>query len=517
MADTALKLVLLGDDRTASKALRGVGREAGQAHGKLDKLKGGAKVAGAAIAGGLLVAGAAAVSFGADSLAAFADADKSQKQLEDAYRRFPKVQDVTIESLRRYNEALQRKGYADADDIASGQAVMAQFKLTGEQIRQATPLVVDWANKTGKDLPGASKTFGKALMGNTRALKDLGIDYKSTGDRGKDFANITKLLEERVGGFSASLPEAEKKQRALQASFGDLQEEVGERLQPAMLGLVDAGQGVLDWLDQNPAVMEGVTAAAGLLGDGLKGIWFVISKFVAPAIAWFLKMQVATINGFADLTEAANNSPLGALVPDDAADKIRAVGEGLWDVANGLESLSKEPKVDTGAEVAKAQVKGLNAEIRGLRGKVVEAKSKGDTKEVDRLRDKIAKLKDKKVDVQANVRKTGINGIRIRDIAHGNIKISAYASGIASAPGGLAWAGESGPELLQIPTGTRVLSNGQSRAMVNQARTGGGGPRTIVQASFTTRPAPPLEFAKWMQAELNKLRKAQGGKFSWDK
>ena len=64
MADTALKLVLLGQDRSASKTLRGVGNEAGRTGGKFAKLGGLAKGAGV----GLLVAGAAAIKFGGDAL-----------------------------------------------------------------------------------------------------------------------------------------------------------------------------------------------------------------------------------------------------------------------------------------------------------------------------------------------------------------------------------------------------------------------------------------------------------------
>lgn len=494
MADQKLKLVLLGEDRSASKSLKGVGNEAGRTHGKLGKLGSGAKVAGLAIAGGLVLAAGAAVKFGGDSLAAFADADKSQKKLEDAYKRFPRVQNVSIDAMRKYNQALQRKTGADADDLAAGQATLAMFKLTGKQIKATSPLLIDYANKTGKSLPDAAKTMGKALLGNTKALKDMGISYKSTGNPAKDYANIMGLLKDKVGGYTDSLPESEKKSKILAASFGDLQESVGEKLQPALLGLMDAGQGVLDWMDKNPAVMEGVTAAGGLVADMFKGLWFVISKWVAPAFAWYLKMQVGLINGFADLTEAANNSPLGALIPDDAADKIRKVGKGLWDVANGLESLGKEPKIDTGAEIAKQEVKGLDKQIKSLKGKQVKAEAKGDTKEVERLAKKIKDLKNKKVDVQANVRKTGINGIRIRDIARGNIKISAYASGIAStAFGGLATLGDGmghSPEMAYLAPGSKVLSTGQTQAAKNQARTrgGGGGDTYLITVSGDTNP-----------------------------
>lgn len=509
--ETALKLVLLGVDRSASKALNGVKKSAKDAHTPMQKLGALGKGAGLLLASGLATAGAAALGFGVDSLKAFADADKSQKQLEDAYRRFPKVQNVSIEALRQYNQELQRKTGADADDIASGQSVLARYKMTGKQLKEMTPLLVDYATRTGRDIPNAASVLGKAMMGSARATKELGVNVKLGKDPAENYAKVMDALKSSVGGYAEKVPDAERKQKILQASFGDLQEAVGEKLQPVLLGLIDAGQGVLDWLDKNPAVMEGATAAAGMLGDALKGIWFVVAKWVAPALAWLIKGQVGVINTTADMVDALNKVPgIGDLIPDDTGDKIRTVGKGIWAIANGLEHLGDEPPIDTGAEVAKVQVKELNREIKGLKGKVVEAKARGDDKEVDRLQRKIKALKGKKVEVQANVKKTGINGIKIRDIARGNIRISAYASGIGSAPGGLAIMGESGPEAVYLPTGSRVLSNAQTRAAANQGTLGGGGAGTIIYAGFSGQNRPAKEFAAYIEDELYKLAKSRG-------
>jgi hypothetical protein len=41
-----------------------------------------------------------------------------------------------------------------------------------------------------------------------------------------------------------------------------------------------------------------------------------------------------------------------------------------------------------------------------------------------------------------------------------------YASGTDFAPGGLSWVGEEGPELINVPTGSQVFSNSQSKKMI---------------------------------------------------
>jgi hypothetical protein len=45
--------------------------------------------------------------------------------------------------------------------------------------------------------------------------------------------------------------------------------------------------------------------------------------------------------------------------------------------------------------------------------------------------------------------------------------IPSYASGTSWHPGGMAWVGEQGPELVAMPRGSQVYSSGQSRQMVS--------------------------------------------------
>jgi DNA-binding phage protein len=216
---------------------------------------------------GFAAAGAAIVHFGANSVKAYAQAQQSQLKLEDAFHRFPKLADTNIESLRGLNSALAQKTKFDDDAYASGQAVLAQFDLTGQQIQQLTPLLGDYAAKTGQELPAAAGTLGKAFLGNTRALKQLGINYKSTGNQALDVANITDLLRQKVGGFA----EKEGKTAAGQAEIwknrlGELQEALGETVLK-----------VANWAVENKGLvltLGGIVGAVAAVRVGTK-LWHV--------------------------------------------------------------------------------------------------------------------------------------------------------------------------------------------------------------------------------------------------
>lgn len=481
MTDVTLRMLLLGEDKTASRAIKGVGTTADQTSGKMKK---GFGVAGAALKGALaadvIAEGARAVAdFGKDSIDAFRTAEQSQRKLQDAFSRFPKMADTNITKLRALNSALQAKTGADDDQLAASQAVLARYKLTGKQIEDMTPLVVDFAKATGRDLPSASTTLGKALAGNTRAMKELGIPFKDTGNSAKNFDQIMGGLREKVGGFAekegATL---DGKLEVLQANFGDLQEKIGEKLLPVVVTLADAGLKLVDWISQNvnwlgplaaglgvaaaafavlnvvmmanPILLivaaigalvggliwayqnvdwfrEGVDAAFKAIGDIARWLW---NNALAPALRLIVQGFAWVVDGLANFLDMLGNIP-GFEWAKGAAVSMRVLAQRSREAADSIEDIP-DPQVET--DNSQQEISNLDRKIKGLKGKIVEAKAKGmdeSSPKVQKLRDKIAALKDKKVTVEANVKKTGVTVIKPINMggAGGGVRISAYAKG----------------------------------------------------------------------------------------
>lgn len=225
-----LVLRLLAEDK-ASAAFKKVGSEVDATGSKYGKF---AKRAATALAA------VGVVKFAKDSVKAYAEAEQSQAKLEQAYRKFPKTANLSIEALREYNSELQTKTKYDDDDTAAMQAHLAMFNLTGQQIKTLTPLVQDLAAAQGIDLASAGDAVGKALMGNAKALKAIGVNFKATGDSAKDYAAIQQILNQQVGGFAENEGKTAAGQAAILANqFGDLQESVGAALVPALQSMVN--------------------------------------------------------------------------------------------------------------------------------------------------------------------------------------------------------------------------------------------------------------------------------------
>jgi hypothetical protein len=261
----------------------------------------------------------AVVAFGVASVKAFADAEKSQARLELAYKKFPALAGTSIDSLRALNQEMQAKVGVDDDALASAQATLAQFQLTGEEIKRLTPLLVDYATVTGQDVTAAASSLGKAFMGNAKALKTIGINFKATGDTAADFETVMAALEEKVGGAGDAFGNTTAGQLArLDAQFGDLQETAGEALVPALQGLVSVATPLAKAAGAIPAPVRSAAIAATALG---------VAALVAGPRILSMRASLIAANAAAGKAPAAMGKYAGSL---------KAVGVGAATAAVAL-------------------------------------------------------------------------------------------------------------------------------------------------------------------------------------
>jgi hypothetical protein len=213
----------------------------------------------ALLGGGLFEAGHAA-----------ADAEQSQNALQFALDKFPATADTSAEKLYKLNDALALKTQFDHDAYASGQATLAQYGLTGAQIEQITPLLGDYAAKTGQDIPTAAESLGKALLGQGRALKDIGIKFKDAHSVGGNYAELMTGLSAKVGGFAETQgTTAVGANDIFKNSIGLLFETLGQKLLPVMVEVSHVGIGVMTWMKDNKEVVLALATAIGVIAGGV--------------------------------------------------------------------------------------------------------------------------------------------------------------------------------------------------------------------------------------------------------
>jgi phage-related protein len=265
------------DSPGARRAVDEGGKKSGRRFGGA---LGGAAVAGIAAAGvGLAIAGL--VGYLNSSVDAAKEAQTAQLQLSTAYEKFPAVASVSIESLRELNNELMRKTRFDDDALASGQATLAQYGLTGEQLTKLTPLLADYAARTGKDVTAAASDLGKAMLGQGRALKSVGIDFEDAGSVAANFDQVMAGLTSQVGGFATKegVTAAGTAER-MKNAFGEIQETIGGALLPAIVGFQTA------FLDNvMPSLQAGAEWIAGVIGPALESLGSLFSSLDVGGLA----------------------------------------------------------------------------------------------------------------------------------------------------------------------------------------------------------------------------------------
>lgn len=217
-----------------------------------------------------VVAGISAVGIalaGRQAIRQFAEAEKMQASLQFAYSKFPAIADVSIDRMQALNTAIMNRTGADDDALAAAEANLAMYKLTGTQISALIPLVNDYAVRTGSDVVDSASTVGKALMGNARALKTLGIDFKATGDRSLDLARLMDALREKVGGAGDAFGKTGGGQLAIaEQNFGNLQETLGGTLVPALQAVVTVAKPVSETFAAMPEPVRATSVGVVALG-----------------------------------------------------------------------------------------------------------------------------------------------------------------------------------------------------------------------------------------------------------
>lgn len=237
-------------------------------------------------------------------MSAYRNAAGAERQFSMAIERFPQVGKGAAKSLETLDEQLSQHTAISKEDNETGQASLAQFGLTGAQIKQLTPLMDDYAAKTGVSMPEAAKTMGMALNGQGRSLKTLGINFKDMKDPAKNFSELTDQLTSKVGGYAEAMGStASGKTKIFQNQLEETKAKIGGDLVP-VLGVVTAAihdnllpvlQQGADWLTANKSTVKSFT---GMLTQGLGMAAKAIGSLMAFATAhkgWMQPLLIGVV------------------------------------------------------------------------------------------------------------------------------------------------------------------------------------------------------------------------------
>jgi prefoldin subunit 5 len=241
---------------------------------------------GAFLGGGLLGVAAGALS-GLKSF--FSGAVEEALQAEEATARF-RAQldnlgrlDVFDRLTAAADEFANSLGFIDNDEIVGVFEQLINYgKLTEEQIKQLTPVIIDFAAKQRIELPEATNVIIKALEGNGKALKTYGIDIKDAKDETEAFGVIMEQLKPKVDGAAKALGDTTSGQiKKTRQEIANLQEEIGTKTLPLL-----------------QKFYQSISVIVGGISDLFSGTTQAFKKFKADQA----KQRGETLESFATLT-----------------------------------------------------------------------------------------------------------------------------------------------------------------------------------------------------------------------
>ena len=272
------------------------------------------KSAGRSITTTMSVYGVAGIYAGSRLIEMSEKQAQAEQKLQEIYKSRMGVGKQAVASTLELAKAEQQAGVVgDEVQIAAAQQLATYAKYPGT-VNTMLPALNDLLvqqkglNGTQEDATALANLFGKAMMGQTGALKRAGISFTKAqeevlkyGTEEEKAAMIAEVVNQNVGDMNEQFAktDAGKIQQAKNA-LGDMGEEIGAVLLPAVADLVSwfqqnlmpKLQQLINFMKQHPAIAKfalafaAITAALGpvimIIGGLISAIGSIIT--IAPAL-----------------------------------------------------------------------------------------------------------------------------------------------------------------------------------------------------------------------------------------
>ena len=301
------------------------------------------KSAGRAITTSVSVYGMAGIYFGSRLIEMSQKQAQAELKLAEIYKTRMGANKAAAQSTIELAAAQQKLGVVGDEVQLAGAQQLATYAKYPSTVNTLLPalnnLLVQQKglNGTQEDATALANLFGKAMMGQTGALKRAGISFTDAqaevlkyGTEEEKAAMIAEVVTQNVGNMNAEFAktDAGKIQQA-KNQLGDMGEQIGAVLLPAVADLVSWFQAhlmpvlqrVIDFFSQHPKIATFALALAGITAV-LCPLMIIFGSFVS------MIGSIITIASTLGITIGAIAAPVLGVVAAIAA--AIAIGVALY-------------------------------------------------------------------------------------------------------------------------------------------------------------------------------------------
>ena len=237
----------------------------------------------------------------------------AETKLTEIYKTRMGASEDAAKATMEYASALQQLGVVGDEVTLSGAQQLATFLQYPETVNALLPamdnLLVqqNGLNATSQDAVNIANLMGKAMQGNTGALRRVGITFDEAqeavlkyGTEEERAAMLAEVINQNVGNMNETMAETPLgKIQQMKNSMGDLKEEVGAALAPVISdlaqkvskSLVPALEKFVGFMQQHPVIAKFVVGLTAMLAIG--GPLLLILGGIVSAVAALIPVVTA--------------------------------------------------------------------------------------------------------------------------------------------------------------------------------------------------------------------------------
>ncbi len=285
--------------------------------------------------------------------ATYSAVQQANTQLTTVMRQRMDATDQEIKSITDVISAQSKLGVVSGTVQKSGAQQVATFLKEKESLSVLIPAMNDLIaqqkgiNSTQEDARGVANLMGKAMQGQTSALKRVGITFDEAQEKVMKYgteqqraAMLAQIITDNVGHMNAELGKTDAgKLKHAEANFAAIKVQIGE--------LVAA------WLPQVTMVAQSLTVVNSVitLGKSIQGVTSIIGVFngatsVMSAVCGTVRSSFVGLTAIVKTLQVAfTGATVGATtlrIAVSALLKATGVGLAVWALCEGISYLSSD-------------------------------------------------------------------------------------------------------------------------------------------------------------------------------
>lgn len=203
---------------------------------------------GSALAGAF--AGGAILAFAKQTVDAALEDQRAQERLAKTLENVTNATRAQIAAVEDYISLTESQYAVMDDELRPAFETLVRATKDTAQAQSLLQLALDVSAGSGKSLQDVSVALVKAMGGQMRGLKDLGIQVKTTSGDTASFVDVQAQLNAMFGGQAAEAANSQTGQmKALQIQYENTKEAIGRALLPVMLQLANVAEMLFGWFN----------------------------------------------------------------------------------------------------------------------------------------------------------------------------------------------------------------------------------------------------------------------------